>query len=25
MTTLSHPPEADAELPITFLRPPLLG
>jgi photosynthetic reaction center cytochrome c subunit len=23
-TTLSHPPEADAELPITFLRPPLL-
>ncbi|HEV8147794.1 MAG TPA: photosynthetic reaction center cytochrome c subunit family protein [Bryobacteraceae bacterium] len=23
-TKLSHPPEADAELPITFLRPPLL-
>jgi photosynthetic reaction center cytochrome c subunit len=23
-TNLSHPPEADAELPMTFLRPPLL-
>jgi hypothetical protein len=24
-TKLSHPPEADAELPMTFLRPPLLA
>jgi hypothetical protein len=23
-TQLSHPPEADAELPLTFLRPPVL-
>ena len=24
-TALSHPPEADVELPVTFLRPPLLA
>lgn len=24
-TQLSHPPEADVELPVTFLRPPLLA